>query len=84
MMMFLNRFRDVWFYFFDMFQTLKLPSGRLNIDGWNIAIFNRKYIFNQGPAIPASYLRLPEGTSLESHKHVSLQWYGRGWSSTQL
>ena len=26
-----------------------LPSGKLNVVGWNIPIFNRKCIFNPGP-----------------------------------
>jgi len=27
----------------------RLPSGKTNIAGWKIIIFNRKYIFNPGP-----------------------------------
>ena len=29
--------------------VLKIPTGKLNIAGWNIPMLNRKYIFNPGP-----------------------------------
>ena len=38
------------------------PLAKTNIAGWNISIFNKKYIDSfriPGPAIPASYVSLP-------------------------
>ena len=39
----------------------KYPLVNDHMAGWNIPIFNRKYIFNPGPAIPATAMLVDPG-----------------------